>query len=100
MIITISPKWLPLLLCILHRYYYPNVRDQMVARGTLPLSRLCAMVTMQHHEEIGVQTFNLPLVPRSGCSEEFQPRSSGNESTYFFLHFKNGLYVCVDKKRN
>ncbi|XP_019343280.2 C2 domain-containing protein 3 isoform X5 [Alligator mississippiensis] len=59
------------------RYYYPNVRDQMVARGTLPLSRLCAMVTMQHHEEIGVQTFNLPLVPRSGCSEEFQPRSSG-----------------------
>ncbi|KAL4697613.1 hypothetical protein H8959_003311 [Pygathrix nigripes] len=30
------------------RYYYPNVRDQMVAKGTLPLSRICAMVTTQH----------------------------------------------------
>ncbi|NXA48806.1 C2CD3 protein, partial [Nothocercus julius] len=53
------------------RYYYPNVRDQMVAKGTLPLSRLCAMVTMQHREEIGIQTFNLPLVPRTDSSEEF-----------------------------
>ncbi|KAM6291413.1 C2 domain-containing protein 3 [Porphyrio hochstetteri] len=59
------------------RYYYPNVRDQMVAKGTLPLSRLCAMVTMQHREEIGVQTFSLPLVPRTDSSEEFQLRSSG-----------------------
>ncbi|KAM6417020.1 LOW QUALITY PROTEIN: C2 domain-containing protein 3 [Pluvialis apricaria] len=59
------------------RYYYPNVRDQMVARGTLPLSRLCAMVTMQHREEIGIQTFNLPLVPRTDSSEEFHLRSSG-----------------------
>ncbi|NWH80771.1 C2CD3 protein, partial [Piaya cayana] len=59
------------------RYYYPNVRDQMVAKGTLPLSRLCAMVTMQHHEEIGIQTFNLPLVPRTNSSEEFHLRSSG-----------------------
>ncbi|KAM8821602.1 C2 domain-containing protein 3 [Eudromia elegans] len=57
------------------RYYYPNVRDQMVAKGTLPLSRLCAMVTMQHREEIGIQTFNLPLVPKTDSSEEF--RSSG-----------------------
>ncbi|KAM9301232.1 C2 domain-containing protein 3 [Morus bassanus] len=59
------------------RYYYPNVRDQMVAKGTLPLSRLCAMVTMQHREEIGIQTFNLPLVPRADSSEEFHLRSSG-----------------------
>ncbi|XP_074716661.1 C2 domain-containing protein 3-like isoform X1 [Strix uralensis] len=59
------------------RYYYPNVRDQMVAKGTLPLSRLCALVTMQHREEIGIQTFNLPLVPRTGSSEEFHLRSSG-----------------------
>ncbi|XP_010219395.1 PREDICTED: C2 domain-containing protein 3, partial [Tinamus guttatus] len=57
------------------RYYYPNVRDQMVAKGTLPLSRLCAMVTMQHREEIGIQTFNLPLVPKTNSSKEFQ--SSG-----------------------
>uniref|UniRef100_A0A8B9PNA1 C2 domain containing 3 centriole elongation regulator n=1 Tax=Apteryx owenii TaxID=8824 RepID=A0A8B9PNA1_APTOW len=59
------------------RYYYPNVRDQMVAKGTLPLSRLCAMVTMQRREEIGIQTFNLPLVPRTDSSQEFQLRSSG-----------------------
>ncbi|XP_042706607.2 C2 domain-containing protein 3 isoform X1 [Chrysemys picta bellii] len=59
------------------RYYYPNVRDQMVAKGTLPLSRLCAMVTMHHREEVGIQTFTLPLVPRTECSEELRPRSSG-----------------------
>ncbi|NWS66786.1 C2CD3 protein, partial [Crotophaga sulcirostris] len=59
------------------RYYYPNVRDQMVAKGTLPLSRLCAMVTMQHREEIGMQTFNLPLVPRSNSSEALPLQSSG-----------------------
>uniref|UniRef100_A0A8C4UY56 C2 domain containing 3 centriole elongation regulator n=1 Tax=Falco tinnunculus TaxID=100819 RepID=A0A8C4UY56_FALTI len=59
------------------RYYYPNVRDQVVAKGTLPLSRLCAMATMQHREEIGIQTFNLPLVPRTDCSGEFQLRASG-----------------------
>ncbi|KAM3678509.1 C2 domain-containing protein 3 [Ammospiza maritima maritima] len=59
------------------RYYYPNVRDQLVAKGALPLSRLCAMVTLQHREEIGIQTFNLPLVPRSDSSEEFHLWSSG-----------------------
>ncbi|XP_014803805.1 PREDICTED: C2 domain-containing protein 3-like, partial [Calidris pugnax] len=62
------------------RYYYPNVRDQLVAKGTLPLSRLCAMVTMRHREEIGIQTFNLPLVPRTDSSEEFHLRSSGHRS--------------------
>ncbi|XP_032076212.1 C2 domain-containing protein 3 [Thamnophis elegans] len=56
------------------RYYYPNVRDQMVARASLPLSRLCAMVTMQHRQEVGIQTFQLPLTPRIG---ELHPRSSG-----------------------
>ncbi|XP_060119779.1 C2 domain-containing protein 3 [Heteronotia binoei] len=57
------------------RYYYPNVRDQMVARGTLSLSRLCAMVTMQRREEVGIQTFSLPLIPRTDGSA--QPKSSG-----------------------
>ncbi|XP_039202390.1 C2 domain-containing protein 3 isoform X1 [Crotalus tigris] len=59
------------------RYYYPNVRDQMVARASLPLSRLCAMVTMQHRQEVGVQTFRLPVMPRIGSSGEVHPRSSG-----------------------
>ncbi|XP_053241025.1 C2 domain-containing protein 3 isoform X3 [Podarcis raffonei] len=59
------------------RYYYPNVRDQMVARGTLPLSRLCAMVTMQYREDVGTQTFSLPLIPRTESAGEPHPHSSG-----------------------
>ncbi|XP_076404425.1 C2 domain-containing protein 3 isoform X7 [Peromyscus maniculatus bairdii] len=59
------------------RYYYPNVRDQMVAKGTLPLSRICAMVTMQHREDTGMQNFNLPLTPRLENSRELKNQSSG-----------------------
>ncbi|XP_067889467.1 C2 domain-containing protein 3 isoform X3 [Heterodontus francisci] len=59
------------------RYYYPNVRDQVVARGLLPLSKLCAMVTMQHHKEVGVQTFGLPLMPRTENVEGHLPHSTG-----------------------
>nr|XP_023394722.1 C2 domain-containing protein 3 isoform X3 [Loxodonta africana] len=59
------------------RYYYPNVRDQMVAKGTLPLSRICAMVTMQHREDVGKQTFNLPLTPRLENRKELKNQSSG-----------------------
>lgn len=59
------------------RYYYPNVRDQLVARGLLPLSKLCAMATMQrqHHNE--AQMFSLPLVPRTEGQSGFQPQPSG-----------------------
>uniref|UniRef100_A0A8C5MB22 C2 domain containing 3 centriole elongation regulator n=1 Tax=Leptobrachium leishanense TaxID=445787 RepID=A0A8C5MB22_9ANUR len=59
------------------RYYYPNVRDQMVAKGLLPLSRLCAMVTMQHREEVGIQAFSLPLIPVSQNPADRHPQSSG-----------------------
>ncbi|XP_007173782.2 C2 domain-containing protein 3 isoform X1 [Balaenoptera acutorostrata] len=59
------------------RYYYPNVRDQMVARGTLPLSRICATVTMQRREDVGMQTFNLPLTPRLENRNELRNQSSG-----------------------
>ncbi|XP_070329363.1 C2 domain-containing protein 3 isoform X4 [Odocoileus virginianus] len=59
------------------RYYYPNVRDQMVAKGTLPLSRICALVTMQHREDGGIQTFNLPLTPRFENRKELRSQSSG-----------------------
>uniref|UniRef100_S4RAL3 C2 domain containing 3 centriole elongation regulator n=1 Tax=Petromyzon marinus TaxID=7757 RepID=S4RAL3_PETMA len=43
------------------RYYYPNVREQLVARGTLPLAKLCAMVTLQRRGDAGAQAFSLPL---------------------------------------
>lgn len=59
------------------RYYYPNVKDQMVARGTLPLSRICAMVTTQHHEDMGIQTFSLPLTPRLENRKELRNQSAG-----------------------
>ncbi|XP_032879088.1 C2 domain-containing protein 3 isoform X1 [Amblyraja radiata] len=59
------------------RYYYPNVRDQVVARGILPLSKLCGMVTMQHHKEVGVQIFCVPLIPRTINVEKHLPHSTG-----------------------
>ncbi|CAI9563584.1 unnamed protein product [Staurois parvus] len=59
------------------RYYYPNVRDQMVAKCVLPLSRLCAMVTMHHREEVGIQAFCLPLTLRSENTAETPTPSSG-----------------------
>lgn len=59
------------------RYYYPNVRDQMVAKGTLPLSRICAMVTMRRCEDVRIQTFNLPLTPRLENRKELRNQPSG-----------------------
>ncbi|XP_051963603.1 C2 domain-containing protein 3-like [Xyrauchen texanus] len=46
------------------RYYYPNGREQLVARGLLPMSKLCAMVTMQKQGQNDTQLFSLPLVQR------------------------------------
>ncbi|XP_030008574.1 C2 domain-containing protein 3 isoform X2 [Sphaeramia orbicularis] len=59
------------------RYYYPNVRDQLVAKGVLPLSKLCAMVTMQRQHPNEAQTFSLPLVPRTDSPTGHQPQPSG-----------------------
>nr|XP_045001121.1 C2 domain-containing protein 3 isoform X2 [Jaculus jaculus] len=59
------------------RYYYPNVRDQMVAKGTLPLSRICAMVTRQQREDMGMENFNLPLTPRLENRNKLKSQSSG-----------------------
>uniref|UniRef100_A0A2K6T2X3 C2 domain containing 3 centriole elongation regulator n=1 Tax=Saimiri boliviensis boliviensis TaxID=39432 RepID=A0A2K6T2X3_SAIBB len=60
-----------------YRYYFPNVRDQIVAKGTLPLSRICAMVTTQHREDVGIQTFNLPLTSMIEDRKELRNQSSG-----------------------
>ncbi|CAH3017538.1 unnamed protein product, partial [Porites evermanni] len=48
------------------RYYYPNIRDQMVAKASLPLAKLCAMVTMQKQGEANIQSFSLPLTVLAG----------------------------------
>jgi len=70
------------------RYYHPNVRDQCSARGTLPLAKLCAMVTMQKRGEPSVQTFSFPLQTLGGGS------TAGNERPNAGLidvtiHYKN-----------
>ncbi|XP_070685639.1 C2 domain-containing protein 3 [Pempheris klunzingeri] len=59
------------------RYYYPNVRDQLVAKGMLPLSKLCAMVTMQRQHPNEAQMFSLPLIPRMDSPTGHQPQPSG-----------------------
>ncbi|KAM6933309.1 C2 domain-containing protein 3 [Xenentodon cancila] len=59
------------------RYYYPNVRDQLVARGMLPLAKLCAMVTMQRQHPNEAQMFSVPLIPRTVDPTGFQPQPSG-----------------------
>ncbi|XP_029302940.1 LOW QUALITY PROTEIN: C2 domain-containing protein 3 [Cottoperca gobio] len=59
------------------RYYYPNVRDQLVAKGILPLSKLCAMVTMQRQHPNDAQMFSLPLIPRTESPTGHQPQPSG-----------------------
>uniref|UniRef100_A0A8C9XWC2 C2 domain containing 3 centriole elongation regulator n=1 Tax=Sander lucioperca TaxID=283035 RepID=A0A8C9XWC2_SANLU len=59
------------------RYYYPNVRDQLVAKGMLPLSKLCAMVTMQRQHPNKAQMFSLPLIPRTDSPTGHQPQPSG-----------------------
>ncbi|XP_016432125.1 C2 domain-containing protein 3-like [Sinocyclocheilus rhinocerous] len=59
------------------RYYYPNVRDQLVARGLLPMSKLCAMVTMQKQGQTDAQLFSLPLVPRTDRPVDTQPQPPG-----------------------
>ncbi|XP_056230704.1 C2 domain-containing protein 3 isoform X1 [Seriola aureovittata] len=59
------------------RYYYPNVRDQLVAKGLLPLSKLCALVTMQRQHPNEAQMFSLPLIPRTDGPIGHQPQPSG-----------------------
>ncbi|KAM7412854.1 hypothetical protein PAMA_020305 [Pampus argenteus] len=59
------------------RYYYPNIRDQLVAKGMLPLSKLCAMVTMQRQRPDETQMFSLPLIPRTDSPTGHEPQPSG-----------------------
>uniref|UniRef100_A0A3Q3GKW4 C2 domain containing 3 centriole elongation regulator n=1 Tax=Labrus bergylta TaxID=56723 RepID=A0A3Q3GKW4_9LABR len=65
------------------RYYYPNVRDQLVAKGLLPLSKLCAMITMQRQHPDEAQMFSLPLIPRTDSPTGRQPLPSGTQTRRF-----------------
>ncbi|XP_063061839.1 C2 domain-containing protein 3 [Engraulis encrasicolus] len=60
------------------RYYYPNVRDQHVAKGLLLLPKLCGMVTLQRQlQQTEPQLFSLPLIPRTEGNTTHQPPPSG-----------------------
>ncbi|XP_062408705.1 C2 domain-containing protein 3 [Sardina pilchardus] len=59
------------------RYYYPNVRDQHVARGLLLLPKLCGTVTMQRQQQTEAQLFSIPLIPRTEGNTTHQPPPSG-----------------------
>ncbi|XP_059149560.1 C2 domain-containing protein 3-like [Physella acuta] len=43
------------------RYYHPNVRDQLIAKSSLPLAKLCAMITMHKKGESCIQSYSLRL---------------------------------------
>lgn len=73
------------------RYYYPNVRDQLVAKGMLPLSKLCAMVTMQRQHPNEAQMFSLPLIPRTDSPTGHQPQPSGTQT-----HKQTPLNIYLD----
>nr|XP_006820715.1 PREDICTED: C2 domain-containing protein 3-like [Saccoglossus kowalevskii] len=65
-----------------HRYYHPNVRDQVVAKGLLPLTKLCAMVTMQKIGGSSMQSYSLPLIShiadQQHPTQELKDKSAGN----------------------
>lgn len=71
------------------RYYYPNVRDQLVAKSILPLSKLCALVTMQRQHPSEAEMFSLPLFPRTDSSTGHQSKPSG-------MH----AYACTHRQSN
>ncbi|KAK7097644.1 C2 domain-containing protein 3-like [Littorina saxatilis] len=62
------------------RFYHPNVRDQVIARTTLPLAKLCAMVTMQKRGEPSVQSFSLPLTPVASDSRDAEGQAKMKDS--------------------
>ncbi|CAF1190222.1 unnamed protein product [Rotaria sordida] len=45
------------------RFYYPNIRDQLLAKGKLPAAKLCSMTTMLNSdvEDKSMQSFRIPL---------------------------------------
>ncbi|CAF0752136.1 unnamed protein product [Didymodactylos carnosus] len=44
------------------RFYYPNIRDQLLAKGKLSASKLCSMTTMLiNTDDKAIQSFRIPL---------------------------------------
>ncbi|ESO89518.1 hypothetical protein LOTGIDRAFT_165110 [Lottia gigantea] len=76
------------------RYYHPNVRDQVIAKATLPLAKLCAMVTMQKRGEPSIQTFQLPLshnTMTTNTDPELKTKCMDSGMLDVTLHYKTQL---------
>ncbi|XP_052719599.1 C2 domain-containing protein 3-like [Crassostrea angulata] len=77
------------------RYYHPNVRDQCIAKTSLPLAKLCAMVTMQKRNEPAVQTFTLPINSVTGDGQEEDPEQKAKQKDCGLLtltiHYKTHI---------
>lgn len=86
-----------------------------MAKGMLPLSKLCAMVTMQRQHPNEAQMFSLPLIPRTDSPTGHQPQPSGTQTNCYFcinctdtfsilnvvtdlLYFLGLLDVCIRYK--
>ncbi|KAM8853579.1 C2 domain-containing protein 3 isoform 1-T2 [Synchiropus picturatus] len=67
------------------RYYYPNVRDQLVAKAILPLSSLYTMLTVQRPDK--PKTFSIPLVPQVQSPRGRDPQPSG--VLHVCIHYKH-----------
>ncbi|CAF3575312.1 unnamed protein product [Rotaria sordida] len=78
------------------RFYYPNIRDQLLAKGKLPAAKLCSMTTMLNTDtdNKSVQSFRIPLeIVREDPKHEQHRYSSA--PTY-----GGDLLVTVTYKRN
>ncbi|XP_033104608.1 C2 domain-containing protein 3-like [Anneissia japonica] len=77
------------------RYYYPNIRDQVLAKATLPLAKLCAMVTMQKRGETSVQSFSLPLRPQL---QEDEPQDVEQRAKSLNIYISVLLDITINYK--
>ncbi|CAF1106445.1 unnamed protein product [Rotaria sp. Silwood1] len=79
------------------RFYYPNIRDQLLAKGKLPAAKLCSMTTMLNTDtdNKSVQSFRIPLEIIRDDSKHEQHRYSSAAPTY-----GGDLLVTVTYKRN
>ncbi|XP_066911163.1 C2 domain-containing protein 3-like isoform X2 [Clytia hemisphaerica] len=55
------------------RHYYPNIREQLIGKCTLPIVKLYALMTMHVEESVSSQSFSLPLISLDASQQEDTP---------------------------
>ncbi|XP_065059410.1 C2 domain-containing protein 3-like [Rhopilema esculentum] len=45
------------------RSYYPNIRDCLLYKTSIPMAKIYAMITMRQEKDVSIQSFKLPLTP-------------------------------------